>query len=241
MLEVPEQEPAPVGMSLFRRLGGVKIVVAAVVILAVAVVAAAIIHTILRPPPKPPPMPIQTEADLDSLLLSTEEINNIMGVSHMQINKDGHVLDYTRDSVSDPNCFGSIYSGEQSVYADSGWFAVSDRQMLEQPGDFYVSQTAVAFRSADQALAFLGTSADKWKACAGRTVTTDKHTWTVGELTGASPNIAQLNTADGWGCQHALRAVSNAVIDVKACSGEISNEASRIADTMVAKVPKKPK
>ena len=73
-------------------------------------------------------MPIQTvtEANLDSILLSTEEINNIMGASHMEVTKSGRTLDETTHSVSDPNCFGSIYSGEKSVYAGSGWRAVSD-------------------------------------------------------------------------------------------------------------------
>ena len=51
---IPTPEPTPVRASLFRRLGGTKIVVAAVVILAVAVVAATIIHIIVHTTPQTP-------------------------------------------------------------------------------------------------------------------------------------------------------------------------------------------
>ena len=46
--------------------------------------------------------------------------------------------------------------------------------MSSEPGDNYdhwVNQAVVLFPSADKAKAFLQTSADKWKNCAGKTVT----------------------------------------------------------------------
>jgi hypothetical protein len=189
------------------------------------------------PTPALPPMPIQTvtPAKLDSILLTTEEINTVMGSAHMEVKKTAQDLASHAPSVSDPTCFGAIYSGEQSVYAPSRPSGVR-YQELQDSDRFYVDQTAVAFPSADQARAFLTTSAVNWNTCAGRTVTTPSGVWTVGQLEGADPNIAQLSTrADGWACQHAISTVSNAIVEVKACGHQISDEASRLSAQMVAK------
>lgn len=62
--------------------------------------------------------------------------------------------------------------------------------------------------------------------------------WTIGELNGAPPRIAQHHTeavANGRGCQHVLSAVSRVVIEVQACGqGGITNQAGQMADQMAA-------
>ncbi len=48
--------------------------------------------------------------------------------------------------------------------------------------------------------------------------------------------ITQMTTqqgADGWECQHALSAVSNATLEVWACGYSINDEAAEIASAMV--------
>ena len=101
----------------------------------------------------------------------------------------------------------------------------------------------MGFPSAENAHAFVGTSAGNWKACAGQTVTVadgnQTTPWTFSELNGAPPRIMQLRTQavpNGRVCQRVLSAVSRVVIDVVACGTTITNEAGQVADQMAAKV-----
>ena len=55
------------------------------------------------------------------------------------------------------------------------------------------------------------------------------------------PKIALLHdSTDNTGatCQHVLSAVSNLVLDVNACASQLTNQPSRIATDMAAKVQK---
>jgi hypothetical protein len=222
----------------------------AVLTCVIAIVVAVLLATAQpgpAPTPTPTPIPIVTPTKLKSILLSAEEVNTIMGGSHMKPSKVFEDMNDT-SGVSNPNCLGALYTAQESVYAGSGWSAVSDQTLRESRADnpdssrFWVNQTAVAFPSADQAGAFLNTSADKWEACAGQTVTvTDgskQSTWTLGDVSrGGENKIVQVGTqegAQGWACQHALSEVSNAVVEVIACSDQIGGEASQMADEMVA-------
>ena len=117
--------------------------------------------------------------------------------------------------------------------------------MSAEPGDtnnHFVDQDVAAFPSTDLARNFVKTSADQWKSCAGQIVTVtynngNTYRWTFGELVGDAPKISQLDTQEdgrGWACQHVLSAVSNVVIDVRACAYQITDQASRIADEIAA-------
>ena len=74
------------------------------------------------------------------------------------------------------------------------------------------------------------------------TATTDSnksYQWTFGKLVGSPPKIGlptKQEHAAGWGCQHVLSAVSNAVLDVNACGYQITDQAGQIADKMAAMV-----
>jgi hypothetical protein len=63
--------------------------------------------------------------------------------------------------------------------------------------------------------------------------------WAIGDLkvTGRTINQTALQqAASGWGCQHALSAVSAIVVEATACSSHIGDEAVMIADKMSANV-----
>jgi hypothetical protein len=65
--------------------------------------------------------------------------------------------------------------------------------------------------------------------------------WTFGEVTGDPPEISLPHTlagGNGVACEHALRAVSNVVLDVNVCAPQNTNQASMIASDMAAKVPR---
>ena len=59
---------------------------------------------------------------------------------------------------------------------------------------------------------------------------------TLGDVTESDSQIEQVITEEAAVCQHVLRTVSNAIVEVYACNKDISDEASRIAAEMAAKV-----
>jgi hypothetical protein len=141
---------------------------------------------------------------------------------------------------------------EGSGVEDVTWNVLEKPGGLNRAGDgnnHFVDQDVAAFpHNTDQALAFVQRSASQWKACTGQTVTVTysgnlNYTWTVGNLTGDAPTITQSYTQEGghgYACQRVLSAVSNIVIDVKACSDHITEEASRIANRIAANVEQGP-
>jgi serine/threonine-protein kinase len=183
---------------------------------------------------------------LDSILLEAADINSVMGVSTMQPQAPiGHTTGSNQTTLSNPDCVGTFYPGQSVVYQGSGYTAVSVQQ-LSEAGDVHyhlVAQAAASFPSADQALAFLKTSAGKWGACAGQTITQTAQgqdsRWTFGNLIGEVPALTQVRTLEagnGQACQHVLRALVNVVIEVAACGPRIGDQANQLADEMARNV-----
>jgi hypothetical protein len=189
-------------------------------------------------------MPMVAPDRLDSILLSAQDVNTLMGASGMQAGPIHH-LGGAGQTVSNPDCLGALIPAQQPVYQGSGNTAISGQELREPGNDANhdVVQAAVSFPSADLALAFVKNSADKWRACAGQTITETLNSqtpqWTFGNLVGDVPTITQPHTqagAGGFACQRVLSAVSNLVLDVGACGYQISDQARQIGDKMAAKV-----
>ncbi|UGT93764.1 sensor domain-containing protein [Mycobacterium ostraviense] len=199
------------------------------------------------PPSTSPPPPLTTPEQLDGILLSAADINAVMGASTMETMETGYRLDPTPIKLSHPECQGALYAVQDLVYAGSGQTALRV-QLVYEPGRYHahwVTQAAVTFPSADKAHQFVQNSADKWKSCANQTVSATNTAgntvkWTLASLNGEPPTITlselQLGASNNWGCQRALSAVSNVVIDVNACGYRIADEGRQLADKMVAKV-----
>jgi hypothetical protein len=182
---------------------------------------------------------------LDSILLTAQEINTLMGAANMQPNAPiAHSSPPPPTNMSNPDCLGALFPGVAEVYRGSGYGAMS-RQYVREPvsnPEHEVIQTAMSFTSADLALAFVKNSAGKWRTCAGQTISVTINSgvsqFTFGDLVGDAPTIAQLQTqvgVSGYPCQHVLSAVWNLVVDVVACGHQISDQARQIADKMAAK------
>ena len=188
-----------------------------------------------------------TPARLDAILLDAADINSVMGASTIQPQAPiGHSTGSNQATVSNPDCVGAFYPGQSVVYQGSGYTAVSVQQ-LSDPGDvnyrLVVAQAAASFPSADQALAFLKTSAGKWGACAGQTITQTAQgqdsRWTFGNLIGEVPALTQVRTLEagnGSACQHVMRALANVVIEAAACAPRIGDQANQLADEMAHNV-----
>jgi actin-like ATPase involved in cell morphogenesis len=194
------------------------------------------------------PGPLVAPAKLASLLLSADQIDELMNSKGMQGNDIGNQLTATSDKVAIQACLGSLYGSQPSVYAGSGYIAVSDQFLTEYSGNNVVNsleQTAVGFRSANAASAFFAKSLNNWKACAGRVVpitstgtngTSATSSWTIQEVKAADTAISQIVTTGGAGltCQHGLQAVYNVIVDVTACGYSITNQGADIAAKMAA-------
>ncbi|SON63751.1 Serine/threonine-protein kinase PknH [Mycobacterium simulans] len=221
-------------------------VVAAIAIGLVLVVGGVGIWLVTRPKPKPPPKPI-SEDRLSSVLLSPSEVNSVMGSSSMTPGKPITSMDSSSLTLSLPDCQGALYTSQAPVYGGTGYTGIS-ALVSSEPGDNYdhwVNQAAVAFPSADKARTFVQNSANRWKNCAGKTVTvTNKgktYRWTFAQVEGAPPRITVVDTqegADGWECQRAMSVANNVVVDVNACGYNITDQGGQIADQIIAKVNK---
>ncbi len=183
---------------------------------------------------------------LDSILLNAAQVNTIMGATNMQPGKLGQGPAPPSAKLSVVDCSGAMYPGLTSTYQGSGYTKLNYLVMAE-PGDnndHFVDEDAAAFPSADQARAFVKTSVAQWKSCGGQTVTVtydngNSYRWTLGALTGDVPKVIQLDTQEnggGWACQRVLSAVSNVVLDVKACGNRIANEGNQIVAQMASNV-----
>jgi serine/threonine kinase PknH len=219
------------------------------------VVAIAVVAVLVTQRPSPPPSPKPTipaaappaaastpSVDLNSILLGPADINTVMGASNMQPTNQAEQMGVPPGTLSNPDCLGALAPIQGSVYQGSGYTAVRGQALNAEDPPHFVYEAAVSFPSAEQALGFVRTSADKWQACVGQllTVTTPNKIfhWNFANPTGSPPKITQVHTQlhGGRTCQHALSAVSNIVIDVVACGAQIADEGSRIADQMAAKV-----
>ncbi len=222
-------------------------IIAAGAVVLVVIVSGVGIWLIVRPKPVPPPDPIPAER-LSALLLSPADINSVMGSSTMQPGKPIVAMDTSSVTLSLPDCQGTLYTTQDPVYAGTGYSAISGL-VSSEPGDNYdhwVNQAVVLFPSANKAKDFLQTSTDKWKSCAGKTVTvTNKgktYRWTFAQLQGSPPKMTVMDTqegGEGWECQRAMSVANNVIVDVNACGYHISNQGEQITDKIVAKVDNK--
>jgi hypothetical protein len=189
---------------------------------------------------------------LDSILLTAQEANAVLGSSDMELIGPINHETFTKNlptSVSNPDCLSTANVALDPVYADSGYTAIIEERLADSGPDFQPShvlaQAVASFPSADPALAFVKNLAAKWKACAGQTITVEtiptaggiysEQQFTTGGVIGDIPDIALSKTGGRQDCQRALRAVSNVVIDVEACGSSLSDQGRQIADQMAAK------
>jgi serine/threonine kinase PknH len=178
---------------------------------------------------------------LASVVLGAPQVSTIMGTSSMLI------ADQTQRirpdlQLSNPDCLGAFDAIQDGVYAGSGFTGVYGQELNAGDNAYRIYEAAVSFPTADKAQAFVAAQADKWKACNGLAVTLTAPRalghWTFGSLTGAAPKVTQVRTREDGAstCQRVLSAVSDIVLDVRACAPGILDQGGQIADAMAANV-----
>ncbi|BBZ59796.1 sensor domain-containing protein [Mycolicibacterium monacense] len=188
-------------------------------------------------------VPPLSETHVADVLLSIGELNGIVGSTRMTVTSDSAEMTDHSGDVSDPGCLGAIYGAEAPVYADSGWTVMRD-QVAREPDEgnqHWVEQTAVLYPSDKEAQDFVDASRTTWQDCASAALTVDdgvvRSVWDMASVINDGSLLTQVSVqrdADGWGCQHALSAVSNLTVEAWACAFGPGGEAATIATEMAA-------
>ena len=123
----------------------------------------------------PANVPPLDEAALKRVLLSIDEVNEIMGTKNLEVTSEIDDMTDSSNKVSDPDCLGAMFGAEEKVYDGSGWTAVHDwvAREPEQDNEHWVEQTAVLYPDADHANKFFAKSKSAWQKCAGTSLAVD--------------------------------------------------------------------
>jgi len=185
---------------------------------------------------------------LDRVLLSIDEVNDVMGTTDLEVTSDIDDMTDSSDKVSDPDCLGAMFGAEEAVYKGSGWTDVRDIVAREpdEDNDHWIEQTAVIYPEAGNAKRFFEKSRSIWEKCADSSLAVDTEDtsslWEFEKVTAGDGLITQIATqedADGWGCQHALAAASNVTAETWVCAYNLGDEAATMAIDIVNKAAEK--
>ena len=191
-------------------------------------------------PGQPAPAPV-ANGRLGALLLGPPQASSIMGTPSLEIANQTQQIRPDLN-LSNPACLGAFDAIQNAAYEGSGFTGVQGQDLKTEDSTYRIYEAAVSFPTADNAQAYVAAQADKWRACNGLPVALTGSAgtghWTFENVTGAAPSIAQLRTRKGGGstCQRVLRAVSDVVLDVRACAPSIQDQGGQIADQMAANV-----
>ena len=188
------------------------------------------------------------ETALQGLLLSPDQLDTATGATGMTVTGSITALPDGSGQVPDKACVPLEGPGQATVYADSGFAAVSGQRAADQQHAHLVEQIVVSFPSAQNAHAFFAASALRWPACAGRqhdettpAGQTEAHTVgpvsnTNGTLSATITGVLARNGSSG-ACERALTVANTVAIDIDVCGQNPSGAAVNIADQIAAKVP----
>ncbi|MGE2818027.1 sensor domain-containing protein [Mycobacterium heidelbergense] len=195
--------------------------------------------------PVPPPAPLLQPEALGSLLLDTASINSIMGTRELVVNPAGTTDKLYNDTTDKPECGGVWANANKFAYAGSGWQAVQTQYLREQDHPRHeVYQSVVSFPTAKAAKDFVATETKRWALCNGTSVTTTTpnttpQSWwiaTVSQQGDMLTSLANREGAQGLGCQHALTARNNVVVDVSTCGWDVTEQSSAIATKIAERI-----
>jgi hypothetical protein len=181
-------------------------------------------------------VPPLEESALDGLMLTGGALDKISGVE-LESLYDAEEMNDNADVVSDVECLGAIYPGEDAVYDGSEWTAVRDELLLEAGADDdgrLVEQTLVLFDTPDAAVEFFEASAATWRECAqAKDIEVDSGAWIPGEVQDVDERSISLRAEVSGSlegiCQHAMGVVSNLIVEGFSCDVNDHDDAQKIA------------
>jgi PknH-like extracellular domain len=203
---------------------------------------------------KKPPQLVPT-SQLNKLLLSTDEVNAVMGTSSLTPHPVDTAMADNRNLLPNLNCLGIWQVGESAIYGpsdgDKAWQGLR-RQTLRTPDvdnwDTLAVQSVVYYPTAEAAGDFFAQSADRWSKCTNHHVNITLNDqplpkWLSGDLGKTDTQLAMPITR-GQGtevraCQHVLQRSANLIIDVEACKPQTApvTAAAELVAKIEAKLP----
>jgi hypothetical protein len=181
------------------------------------------------------PRPSVPDSTLDGLLLTTDEVNSVMGISGMVPHAVVRQMGDHRNMLPNLNCLGVWQVNEAPVYDSSHWKSVR-QQLFRVPDtdswDSLVVQSVVSYRTPDGAKGFFTDSADRWSKCTNHTVNIRVNdqampAWKSADLMKTDTLLAMPYTRGSGdstrSCQHVIGLTSNVIIDVSACGPRSPN------------------
>jgi hypothetical protein len=148
--------------------------------------------------------------------------------------------------ISDKDCTGPYQPADAGTYSSAGTTGAQFQFLQNPTGAEAVQQAVIAFPTAADAQNLLATQQQKWSACAGRTYTltlpnSSPHRWNFSPLTTPDGTLVMTSAQQGksyMGCQRALAARNNIIIDVGSCQFSANQKGVDILNAIVAKVPR---
>lgn len=181
-------------------------------------------------------VPPLEEFALEGLMLSNSELSKIADVDLDSLYTAEEMND-NADLVSDADCLGAIYPGEDAVYDGTDWSAVRDELLLESGGEDdsrLVEQTVVLFGNRDDAVDFFDKSKDVWHECAQvKDITVEDGPWVPADVQEVSKQLISLKakvsgSVEGT-CSHSMGIVSNLIVEGFSCDVADRDDAEAIA------------
>jgi hypothetical protein len=184
---------------------------------------------------------------LPEFLPSAGTLADLLVVDDLVEVSDSETL-YTTSTTDRPDCGGAINVGLPVAYDGSGFTAIRLQEYHDVPGATYqygVTEAVSRFPSDQQAQALVSTEASRWAKCKYKSVAlindgSEAFSATIlppdtnaGVLTASTLN----KQSSGLGCQRALKAQRNIVIDVQICGPGGSAQAPALIAQIADRIP----
>ncbi|RDH79861.1 sensor domain-containing protein [Mycolicibacterium moriokaense] len=185
-------------------------------------------------------VPPLEESALDTLMLSNSDLNKIAGVE-MESFYSAEEMNDNADLVSDLDCLGAVYPGEDAAYDGARWTAIRDELLLAAGSDSdskLLEQTVVLFDTHDDAVEFFDGSKEKWRECAqAEDIEVEDGPWVPQSVQDVDERTMSLKaevsgTLEGI-CQHAMGVVSNLIVEGFSCDADDNDDAQKITTQLL--------
>ena len=192
-------------------------------------------------------------AQLHAILIPSDEIDSVTGISGLVLDSDGLDLLDTQDVVEPGSCTTAWIPAQRSVYAARlptgvatlrGSAVQTMRATNALPWQDGLVQAVTAFDRGLDASTFRQLQQRQWTACVVTGVSVrspdgQQQSWTVSTpVTTAGVNVIELRPPDGSAvCNRAMTVRGNVVIDVRQCSTTTPPNVVALVNTLAQRVP----
>ncbi|AQT82214.1 hypothetical protein B1R94_27635 [Mycolicibacterium litorale] len=195
------------------------------------------------PVPRTPASTVD-DAALPALLPDAATLAQIMGAAALTEVPDLSGPQLFTDTSDPAQCVGIAIPGARGAYAGTSWRSTYTQTLKDPAGSrspHMVFNTVTTFPTAAAAADFTTRQLGVWQDCQGIPITTNPGdhamTWNARDVTRGRSLTATIQPQNSDViCQRALTAVQNTVVDVQACSLDVTNEAEVITTTIAARI-----